>query len=419
MSTASGNVNATTSAARRLPEEQHQQDDHQHDGFGERFGYRADGALDQAAAIIEDFGGYALRQGRGEFGELGTDAFHHFLCIRAAQSQYQSFDRFVFSILGHDAVTRQAADANLGDIADPDRIVARTGNDDVAHVLQIFDAAFGAYQQRFVAVAQASGAVVAVVGFQRLLQLEHGKPACGECSVIRHDFKAARQTAQRIDVGHAGQGAQRGTYRPVQNRATLFQRDALAFHGEHEHLAQRRSDRRQSAARAAWQVAQGVVQALCDLLARPVDVGAVVEIEGDVRDGVLGDGTQHALVGDAQHFQFDRRDDARLDFFRRHAGRFHDDLYLRGGDIGESIDGQVAKRGDARTDDQQREHDDQQSLGQGKFDQFGQHHYPPMPIRLALSAETPRTAIFSSPLSLLVITLFSAPSCSTVTSSLR
>ncbi len=419
MSTASGRVKRDHQCGTQVAEEQHQQDDDQHDGLGKRLGDGADGTFHQAAAIVEHLGGHALRQRGREFGEFLAHAVHHFLGVGAAQAQHQAFHCFALAVHGDDAITGQAADAHLRDIADTDRVVAGTGDDDVAHVLQGLDAAFRAHQQRFVAVAEASGAVVAVVRFQRLLQLLHGKSARSEGRVIGHDFEAARQAAERVDVGHAGQGAQGGAYGPVQNGAALFQRDAFAFHGEHEHLAQRGGDRCEAAAGAAGQVAHRVAQPFGDLLARPVDIGAVVEIDGDVGDGIFGDGAQHALVGDAQHLQLDRRDDARFDLFRRHAGRLHDDLHLRGRDIGEGVDGQLAERDDARADQQQREHGDQQALGQREFDQSGQHHSPPMPIRLALSPETPRTAIFSPPLSLPVTTLSVAPSCSTVTSSLR
>ncbi len=188
----------------QVAEEQHQQDDDQHDGFGERLGDRADGALHQAAAVVEDLGRHALRQGGCEFGEFRVHTFHYLLRVRAAQTEHQAFHRFAFPVHGHHAIARQAADADLGDVADADRVVARVGDHDVFHVVQCLDAAFGAYQQRFVAVTQASCAIVAVVGLQRLLQLQHGESACSKCGVIGDHFEAARQAAQRIDIGYAG-----------------------------------------------------------------------------------------------------------------------------------------------------------------------------------------------------------------------
>ncbi len=188
----------------QIAEEQHEQNDDQYDGLSECLGDRADGALHQAAAVVEDFGRHALRQGGGEFGEFCTHTFHHLLRVRTTQTEHQAFYRFAFSVHGHYAIARKTADADLGDVADADRVVARVGDHDVFHVMQCLDAAFGAYQQRFISVTQASCAIVAVVCFQRLLQLQHGESACGKCRVVGHHFEAACQAAQRIDIGYAG-----------------------------------------------------------------------------------------------------------------------------------------------------------------------------------------------------------------------
>jgi len=57
------------------------------------------------------------------------------LRIRAAQADHYSFHCLVLPVLGHDTQASQAADAHLRDIADADRVAARTGDDDVAHIL--------------------------------------------------------------------------------------------------------------------------------------------------------------------------------------------------------------------------------------------------------------------------------------------
>jgi hypothetical protein len=47
-------------------------------------------------------------------------------------------------------------------------------------------------------------------------------------------------------------------------------------------------DRGHAAGDSGWQVAHGGGQALADLLAGPVDVGAILEIDGDIGQGILG-----------------------------------------------------------------------------------------------------------------------------------
>ena len=65
-------------------------------------------------------------------------------------------------------------------------------------------------------------------------------------------------------------------------RAPLRERELGAVDREHEHFAERARDRRQAAADALGQIARNVGQTFGDLIARPVDVGAVLEIDRDV-----------------------------------------------------------------------------------------------------------------------------------------
>ena len=190
---------------------------------------------------------------------------------------------------------------------------------------------------------------------------------------LRHDFEGAHLAAQTVDVGNAGNGAQLRADHPVEQGAFLGQRQ-VALNGEHEHFAERRRDRRHAAAGAGRQVALGGGQALADLLARPVDVGAVLEIDGDVGQGVFGSRAQQALVRDAEHFLLDRHGEARFDFLRRHAGRLQDDLDLCGGHVGKGINWQANESLHPGADEHGGQHQQQQALGQRKTDQRGEHY---------------------------------------------
>ena len=208
---------------------------------------------------------------------------------------------------------------------------------------------------------------------------------------MRHDLEGAHLAAQAVDVGDAGDGAQLRADHPVEQGAFLGQRQ-VALDGEHEHFAERRRDRRHAAGGAGRQVALCGGQAFADLLAGPVDIGAVLEIDGDVGQRVFGGRAQQALVRDAEHFLLDRHGEAGFDFLRRHAGRLQDDLDLRRGHIGEGVDRQAAKGLHAGADQHGGQHQQQQALGQRKADQRGQHYSLPTPVSIALSPETPLTA---------------------------
>ena len=78
-------------------------------------------------------------------------------------------------------------------------------------------------------------------------------------------------------------------------------------------------------------------------------------------------------MGNAEHLQLDRQDDARLNFLGRHARRFHDDLDLRRGHVREGVDRQRAKCRYAKSHEHKGEDPDQQALGQSEFDDAFEH----------------------------------------------
>ena len=275
--------------------------------------------------------------------------------------------------------------ADAGHVADAHGDGVALGDDDGADVVERLGAALDAHQQGLFAVREPAGAVVAIVGLQRLAQRRQADAARTQGRVVGDHLEHAHEAAEGVDVGHAGQAAQRRADHPVEQAAPLGLVELAAFDREHEHLAERCRDRCQAAGCRGGQVLCDVVQALGDLLARPVDVGAVVEVDGDVGDRVLGRGAQHALMRNAEHLQLDRHDDARLDLLGRHARRLHDDLDLCRGHVREGVDRQLAEGLDAQSREQQRENADQQPLREGEFDQSFEHdHSPPEAQQLGL-----------------------------------
>ncbi|MCW2019198.1 hypothetical protein ACVILJ_000068 [Bradyrhizobium diazoefficiens] len=75
-------------------------------------------------------------------------------------------------------------------------------------------------------------------------------------------------------------------------------------------------------------VTSDVRQPLGDLVARPVDIRAVLEIDRDVGERVFGGRAKDLLVRQAQQFELDRDGDALLDLLRRQARCLHDDFHL-------------------------------------------------------------------------------------------
>ncbi len=143
------------------------------------------------------------------------------------------------------------------------------------------DATLRAYQQRFLAFADASRAVVAVVGGKRILEHLGGDAARRHGCRRRNHFENPDIAAEHIDIGNPGQAAQTRPYCPVDQAADFLHAERGGFHGEHQHLCQRRHDRRQPALGAVRQQVANFLQPLVDLRAGPVDVGALRKFEGD------------------------------------------------------------------------------------------------------------------------------------------
>jgi hypothetical protein len=227
-------------------------------------------------------------------------------------------------------------------------------------------------------VPKAASAVVAVVGFDGGLDLRHRQTQRLQLGRVGQHFEAVHLAAQCVDVGHARHGTQCGANDPVEQAAPFFQRQLRRLDREHEHLAQRRGDRRNAAGDARGQITDDVVQPLGHLLTGPVQVGAVLEVDRDVHQAVLRHRAQDALLRDAQHLDLDRHRDAALDLLGCHARRLHDDLHLRARHVGEGIDGQRAEGVPAEAGQQHGGQQHEQTLGQRELHKAVQHGQAPI-----------------------------------------
>ena len=386
----------------QVAQEQQQQDEHQGNGFGKRLADRAYGALDQAATVVERHDLHAFWQAGLDLLQARLHVVHQLARIGTAQSQHQPLHGLALAVLRDAAVACQCAQAHLGHIAHAYGrccgLPILRAHDNGAQIVQAGDAAVAAHQQRLFATEQAPGAVVAVVGGQRVLQLLQRHAPRRQPGHVGCHLESLNQSTQGVHVGHPGDAAQTWSDDEIEQLAPFGQR-RVALDGEHEHLAQRGGDGRQPPADALGQIAHDTGQALTDLLACPVDVGAVGKVQRDVGNGVFGLRAQHRLVRNAQQFLLDGGDDACLNLRGRHARGLEDDLHLGSRDVREGVNGQITHRQPARAHQAQRQHRDQQALRQGKGNQTLQHHGAvpswPRPSQAPLRAAMPPTATSS------------------------
>ena len=303
-----------------------------------------------------------MRQRRLQFIQFFLHAFDDLSRICARQSEHQTLDGLALAVLRHHTIARDGANLDLGQITDADRGTILHRHHDRTQIVQIRNTSFATHQQHFVAFAEPTGTVVAVVGVNRLPELRHGHAAGGHFELIGHHLERANNTSQRIHVGHARHSAQRWPDNPVEQAASFGQRQTLAFNGEHIHFPERGRDRRHAARDAGGQIFAQAAQTFADLLARPIAVGAVLEVDGDIDQAIFRDRTQDFSFWDTEHFHFDRHRDTAFDFLRRHAGGFHDDFDLGTRHIGECVNRQPEVGHPSRTGDNQCRQQDEQAL---------------------------------------------------------
>jgi hypothetical protein len=253
------------------------------------------GLVDQRPPVVEDVDVHAFRQGGGQFVELVLHAGDDLASVGAAQAQHQPLDGLPVAILGHRAVAGEAADLDIGDIGDVDRRPARRHrHHGFTQIVQVRDATLDAYQKRLLTVANAARTVVLVVSRQGGAQLLERDTTGAHPRRVGFDFEGADVSAQGIDVGHARHRPQGRADHPVEQRSAFGERQVAPVDGEHEHFAQRGGDRCHAAGRVRRQISPDGGEAFGDLLAGPVDVGALDKVDGDCRQAVLGHRAQHA-----------------------------------------------------------------------------------------------------------------------------
>jgi hypothetical protein len=118
-------------------------------------------------------------------------------------------------------------------------------------------------------------------------------------------------------------------------------------------------------------------QTLVHLIARPIDIGAVVEIDGDIGNRIFGDRAQDRLMRNAQHLLLDGGDHAAFHLLGRHARSLQDDLDLGRGNVGKASMGRLTKGPCPAERQQHRQPQHRHAPCQRGLDQLAQHRLAP------------------------------------------
>ena len=191
--------------------------------------HRADGALDQVAAVVEHADRHARRAASAaSSASLARTPATTSLGVGAAQAEHQAFDGLALAALRDGAVARERADAHVGDVADAHRnaVVARR-HDDGAHVVQ--------RARCCLRRARAALPRLRACARRRRCGCWPRAPAADRASVeprarqrarVGHHLEGAHVAAERVDVGDARELRSCRADHPVEQRALLGQRAA-------------------------------------------------------------------------------------------------------------------------------------------------------------------------------------------------
>ena len=334
-----------------------------------------------------------------DFNDAFLDAPGHFPAVLTREHHRDADDGFL-------SVERGRAGAELGaklhfrHVLDEQRLdAAGEFHRQVRNVLDRLDAADRADGELLAATVDDAAS-----GVLDVLPDEVGQFA--ERKVHRHqrlglglDDELFLVAAGLVDLGDARHGAQERLDGVLLDFA---QRDELlhlccglvggisaVVHAVVEDFAETGRDGRELGERAGGQPFQHALQPLGHELAGAIDVGAVLELKGHLRQAELGDGTHFLDGGQTGQFEFDGLRDELLRFLGGERGDFGVDLHLHAGDVWHGVNGQVEGRPESHAQQGRRAEQDDGALAQGEFKNGRNHFFSSIAGMLVIESETP------------------------------
>jgi hypothetical protein len=274
------------------------------------------------------------------------------------------------------------ADADLRHVGHAQRHALRVAEDHVADVLGRLHLARRADQVLFAALLDVARAHVGVVAVERGHDVGHREAVREQLGGIGRDLELLGIAADGVDLGHARHVAQLRLDDPVLDLAQVGRRVGLAvgplralfrLHGPEVDLAQAGGDRPHHRRDPLGHLLARRLDALVDELAREVDVGAVLEDHGHLRQPVARQRARLLQARQAGHHGLDRVGHALLGLQRRVAGRGGVDLHLHVGDVGHRVDGQLLVAEHAERGHAQHREQHQPALLDGESDHTFEH----------------------------------------------
>ena len=288
------------------------------------------------------------------------------------------------AILRGCAGPRRRIDADLGQIPDTQRLNGRgVLHGQVPNFVE--GGGLGGRPEHQLPTSTMDDAPTGVLGVpaNRLGQFGKGQVGLTQFFRIRLNDNLSAEAADGVDLGHSRRGAQErlgdeflGFLQFEQLSKSIgraIRRISPPRQGVIEDLAQAGGNRGQGGIGSCRQAVTDRLDALGHQLAAPINIHAILELEGHLREPVLGERAQFMELRQSGQFLLEDPGHQHFGFLGRQGRDLGVDLNLRLGDVGNGIDGQLARRPNAHGQQGRRRQQDDRPLAQGEFEDALDH----------------------------------------------
>ena len=313
--------------------------------------------------------------------ELLRDALRHGPAVLADQ-QHSRAEHDLLAVDRGGTRPQIGAFLDLSDVQDADRdAVART-DDDLADLLDVRHLPRRTDEILLAILFDVAGADVVVVVRERRHDVAEAELVGHQLGRIRKHVELLLEAADRVDLVDAGDVPELGLDDPVLHGPQVARREWLAvgafrallrLDGVHVDLAEAGRDRSHRRLDAGRQGVLDPLNAFVDELTGEIDVGPVLEYDGDLAEAVARERARVDEVRQAGHPRLDREGDALLDLKRREPRSVGIDLHLDVGDVRHGIDRKAREVPDAEGAHHEHADHDQPALMDGERKKLVDH----------------------------------------------
>ncbi|OQC39631.1 MAG: hypothetical protein BWX64_01605 [Acidobacteria bacterium ADurb.Bin051] len=373
--------------AAQVAEEQEEHDDHQQAALGEVLRDGVDRPPDEVGAVVEGVDRHPFGEVLGDLGELALHPVDDDPRVLAHQHHDDADHRLAPPVAGHRPLAEHRRKLHGGDVADGHRGTRRVvGEDDRADGGQVGEQPLAADQVLLSLVHEVAAAHRAVARPQRGEDLAHREAVGGEPLGVEGHLEGLQLAAERVHLDDPRHRAELVVDVPVEDRAQLHRgvaplgrrapcrAGAVGAHLELVDLAEAGRDRPElRLAVPLRDPLAGDGEPLAHELAGPVDVGPLVEDDGDDREPEAGERADLLDPRQAAHRRLHREGDEPLHLLRREPGAVGEDLHLDVRDVRHRVDRQVEQGVDAEAGEEEPERHHQQAVVEREVDEAADH----------------------------------------------